>query len=804
MAESADIHPTAGRRRREKGPPSGLALPRLERVSDTECEHSENSAGEKEAKRQRSEPSTPVSTPRPMPYDYDALMGITRVGTREAEGFDEDLDSTEYHDANDTTEDPTRKDETECTVSQQRSEDSLTDANAQPSSGSISQEVIPVAQPSDGSISQKVPQVKDEPLSPVKCEPVKEIKTESSSSTREVKVEQKESENKGESMAAVKQEEHAPEPDSEDSFTPEKAVEAIQRLLDARESRTGEREQVDEEREMSSPRVNPRERVSGSETSRGQEYGPYAPQGARRARRRYDSPDPFLFSTTIFLEHDADANEMRDDPMGNLHCRLRCVEHNIETLRTRLTQVVDLRDTQGIRQDHRAIVARLEEVEEYASASTFREFMTKIQRLESMLLNDGGGTIGEAIRVCTRRIDQQQATLDDVRSRVRAQEGNIEWSEENSENISGRVNRVADRRRRGAPAQGIFRSPMPRPPPLQTSETSRMETDQQALNRLFTAYNQCVGRTGHLENRFDQFRFDIRRDATDLAIVVQAHDQRVNAHSRELRQLTECLEEAQSRIAGLDTLTKTILAHDHHVTQTIDKNTHSQTASIVGLIQEQEDLRKMVEELASRFDRSQDSLSTPQSEASTGVLLDIGDLKTKVARLTEQQTRMDGEVSFLNTLHDSVEELGRQIVKWNNRLPDLNDVTDEDGDKVPTAIEVQEELTSLTNISFTKFHNLFNWLQALENMVGTLEQSREESWEAVSNRVSTLVESSVTSLSGRLTELEQALHSQRTTPIESEDVGVDADTWAASEQVIWAELGKVKEQLQDVPRLQVV
>ena len=121
MAESADIHPTAGRRRREKGPPSGLALPRLERVSDTEGEHSDDSAGEKEAKRQRSEPSTPVSTPRRLPYEYDALMGITRVGTKEAEGFDEDLDSTEYHDANDTTEDLTRKEEPERIASQQRS-----------------------------------------------------------------------------------------------------------------------------------------------------------------------------------------------------------------------------------------------------------------------------------------------------------------------------------------------------------------------------------------------------------------------------------------------------------------------------------------------------------------------------------------------------------------------------------------------------------------------------------------------------------------------------------------------------------
>ena len=241
MADTADIHPTDGRRRREKGPPSRLALPRLERVSDTEREHPEDSAGEKEAKRQRSNPGTPVSTPRRMPYDYGAVMGITKVGTREAEGFDEDLDSTEYHDANDTTEEPIRKEETgadspgpkstgfqggygssslkECIellsnttkispapldsgvgnsadpqqVTSPNMERSLTDAITQPSSGSISHEIA-LAPPTDGSVSQEVPQVKDEPLSQVNCESVKEIKTESSSSTHEVKVEQEESE----------------------------------------------------------------------------------------------------------------------------------------------------------------------------------------------------------------------------------------------------------------------------------------------------------------------------------------------------------------------------------------------------------------------------------------------------------------------------------------------------------------------------------------------------------------------------------------------------------------------------------
>ena len=112
MAETDSSHPTAGRRRRQKGPPAAVQapLPRLELASDTENEHSDDSAGEKEAKRQRSEPTTPVSTSSRHPYDYDALMGITRVGTKEAERFEEDLDSTEYHDA---TEEPTRKEETE-------------------------------------------------------------------------------------------------------------------------------------------------------------------------------------------------------------------------------------------------------------------------------------------------------------------------------------------------------------------------------------------------------------------------------------------------------------------------------------------------------------------------------------------------------------------------------------------------------------------------------------------------------------------------------------------------------------------
>ena len=44
--------------------------------------------------------------------------------------------------------------------------------------------------------------------------------------------------------------------------------------------------------------------------------------------------------------------------MDRLRDRVVAMEHNLETLRTHVTQMADLRDAQGIREDHRAIIAR--------------------------------------------------------------------------------------------------------------------------------------------------------------------------------------------------------------------------------------------------------------------------------------------------------------------------------------------------------------------------------------------------------------------------------------------------------------
>ena len=106
MTEANADHPTSGRRRRHKSPPVlhvavALPVPRLADHIDTENGPSDEK-GEKEAKRQRSEPTTPTSTSSRLPYEYDAVIGVTQVDPRETEGFDEGLD-LEYHDA---SEDP--------------------------------------------------------------------------------------------------------------------------------------------------------------------------------------------------------------------------------------------------------------------------------------------------------------------------------------------------------------------------------------------------------------------------------------------------------------------------------------------------------------------------------------------------------------------------------------------------------------------------------------------------------------------------------------------------------------------------
>ena len=177
-----------------------------------------------------------------------------------------------------------------------------------------------------------------------------------------------------------------------------------------------------------------------------------------------EDSDPFMFHTTIFLEHDREA-VANADPIDQLREQVYTMEHNIQTLRTRVTQIADLRDAQGLREGQRALTARLAEMEECTSVQTLREFMNRIMRLESLVGGDHGGVIGEAIRACNRRLDNHKATMDDFYARIRIQDwyhdlseqdeeeemqqtiARLEGHDTNAENQPGMENRPLGRRR---------------------------------------------------------------------------------------------------------------------------------------------------------------------------------------------------------------------------------------------------------------------------------------------------------------------------------------------------------------------
>ena len=85
---------------------------------------------------------------------------------------------------------------------------------------------------------------------------------------------------------------------------------------------------------------------------------------------------------------------------------------------------------------------------------------------------------------------------------------------------------------------------------------------------------------------------------------------------------------------------------------------------------EQEDIRRLVEELAKRLDQPQETSGTMQSEFSTAMQLELHDLKTKVLHLTEQNTEHSGILTFLANMSEQVHLMEQQIIKWRCRLPD--------------------------------------------------------------------------------------------------------------------------------------
>ena len=215
--------------------------------------------GEKEAKRQRSEPTTPISTSSRLPHEYDEVMGITQVDPREAERIEEGLD-LEYHDAsedppnNETSEQPqiADLDHGGCGSSSLReciellsntkrkapgieNEDSADPHQVM--SPNVEQRQTTVNLQTSGPMPSDPSLLKDEPQTRTSHMKSEVIPLKQEPPTLEVK-EELEPEVKEQSSEANKIKEETQPPDSEDSIDAERVADELRRFTESQEHAT--------------------------------------------------------------------------------------------------------------------------------------------------------------------------------------------------------------------------------------------------------------------------------------------------------------------------------------------------------------------------------------------------------------------------------------------------------------------------------------------------------------------------------------------------------------------------------------
>ena len=213
-----------------------------------------------------------------------------------------------------------------------------------------SDELLPKDEP-----QSRVDKVKTEAMTPKLEPPTLDVKEEMG--------EPEANEQMPDTLNEVQEDKETQPLDSEDSLSQERVADELRRLAETQPLATSEAPHQNLEggtapvSEGATAPTSPQDRRGATaprESAREREdSGSYAPQSSERYRGRLRSPDPYLFNTTIWIRHDSEASaRAHEDPMDQMRDRVYTMEHNLETLRTRLTQVADLRDAQGIRQDH--------------------------------------------------------------------------------------------------------------------------------------------------------------------------------------------------------------------------------------------------------------------------------------------------------------------------------------------------------------------------------------------------------------------------------------------------------------------
>ena len=310
------------------------------------------------------------------------------------------------------------------------------------------------------------------------------------------------------------------------------------------------------------------------------------------------------------------------------------MQANLETLRTRIGQVADLRDVSGLREGQRSLIARISEVEECVSAQNMREFVRRIILIETRLGNCCG-VIGEAIRNCIMRLDRHKADLDDLRARMRTQDWYRDLSEQksdeemqrmlaraegqgvNAENQSGIENRSNCRHRRSpknhAPQGRIPRTmnegaPLgPQPQGAVNLPAVNEDPTQHRLQHVAATQQQCANQMTSLEARVEQLKFEFRKAMVDSTLALQTVVAEVRGQGQGMERIHHTLYNVA--MEKLDERNARFQRHDDVMQQVLtktDKQRHDVCTSLGRFIEEQGDSRTFVEELARRIDAIKD------------------------------------------------------------------------------------------------------------------------------------------------------------------------------------------------------
>ena len=307
------------------------------------------------------------------------------------------------------------------------------------------------------------------------------------------------------------------------------------------------------------------------------------------------------------------------------------VQHNLEVLRIRIAEIEDLCE------DQETLPTRVRSVEECIAVHHVREFMHRVITIEGRI-GVSGGVIGETLRECQTRLDRCVAGIVNLDTRMRSQELTHELSERESreethQSVDGRprTRRTAQQHRVAARARAFNGVPLREagpwvdqgPPTMEARvfflreleswiRQLRQDVETQGLDeaaihqrttRFMTEHQRGEGgeanNRGNLETRFDQTRREFQEAMTEHALSVQRVTHELNHRGQRIEQLhrmvhTEVMcwiESFQPRFSQTGELMTRV------ATET-DRRSHQMDASVGQIIDEQQDIRQMVEDLA--------------------------------------------------------------------------------------------------------------------------------------------------------------------------------------------------------------